>query len=94
MANQFCARYGGDEFICIFTGITKEEMLCYMEKLKAGIAELHMEHIQNEPYGIVTISQGGEIHVPTSTDEFEKFVYEADIKLYECKKLGRNTIVV
>ena len=94
MKDQFCARYGGDEFICIFTGLTKDEMLVYMKELKAGIAELNMEHVNNEPYGIVTISQGGEIHVPESIEEFEKFVYAADIKLYECKKLGRNTIVV
>ena len=94
MKTQFCARYGGDEFICIFTGITKAEMLSYMEALKTEIAALNMEHINNEPFGIVTISQGGEIHIPKNTDEFEKFVYEADIKLYECKKLGRNTIVI
>ena len=94
MKNQFCARYGGDEFICVFTGLNKEEMLGYMEALKTGILELNMEHINNEPYGIVTISQGGEIHVPKDAEAFENFIYEADIKLYECKKLGRNTIVL
>ena len=91
--DQFCARYGGDEFICVFMGKTKEEVIGYMERLQRGIAELHMEHIKNEPYGIVTISQGAVVRIPQSGEEFESFVYEADTKLYQCKGKGRNNIV-
>lgn len=93
LVDQFCARYGGDEFICIYFGKKKEEIIDYMERLKSRILELQMEHINNEPYGIVTISQGASIRVPQSGEEFEKFVYEADINLYKCKELGRNAIV-
>lgn len=94
MKDKCYARYGGDEFICVFMGHTKEEVLRYMEELQERIAELKLEHIKNEPHGIVTISQGAEIHVPQSMEEFEKFVYEADIKLYQCKEKGRNAIVI
>ncbi len=93
VGDQFCARYGGDEFICVFFAKTKEEVVSYMEMLKSRIAELQIEHIKNEPYGIVTISQGATVRVPQIGEEFEKFVYESDIKLYKCKELGRNTMV-
>lgn len=94
LKDHFCARYGGDEFICVFMGYTKDEIKGYMEELQAKIVELQLEHIKNEPHGIVTISQGAEVHVPQSDEEFEKFVYEADIKLYQCKGNGRNAIVI
>lgn len=94
MKDQFCARYGGDEFICVFIGRTKAEISAYMGELQDRIIELDLEHIKNEPYGIVTISQGAEVHIPQRDEEFEKFVYEADIKLYRCKEKGRNAIVI
>lgn len=56
--------------------------------------ELGLEHVKNEPYGIVTLSQGAAVRVPQKQEEFEKFVYEADIKLYQCKEKGRNGIVI
>jgi GGDEF domain-containing protein len=56
--------------------------------------ELGLEHVKNEPYGIVTLSQGAAVRVPQKHEEFEKFVYEADIKLYQCKEKGRNGIVI
>lgn len=94
MKGHFCARYGGDEFICVFMGQTKEEIAGYMEELQAQIMEMGLEHAKNEPYGIVTISQGATVRVPQKHEEFEKFVYEADINLYQCKEKGRNAIVI
>ena len=94
LKENFCARYGGDEFICVFIGKTKEEILSCMKTLQARITELQIEHIQNPPYKIVTISQGGEVHIPAEGEEFEKFVYEADIKLYKSKEKGRNIIII
>lgn len=91
---QFCARYGGDEFICVFVGQTQEQILSCMQEVQEKIAELKLPHIKNEPYGIVTVSQGAEVHVPGQEETFEKFVYEADIKLYQCKEKGRNVITI
>lgn len=94
MKDGFCARYGGDEFICVFVGQTKDEILDHMKTLQAQISALQIEHIKNPPYEIVTLSQGGEVHIPVEGEEFEKFVYEADIKLYKSKEKGRNVIIV
>lgn len=94
MKGHFCARYGGDEFICVFMGLSKEEIVRYMEELQAQIMEMGLEHTANEPYGIVTVSQGATVSVPQKHEEFEKFVYEADIKLYQCKEKGRNAIII
>lgn len=90
----FCARYGGDEFICVFVGKSNEELADFMKLLQAKVTEFQIEHIKNPPHNIVTISQGGESHIPVEGEEFERFVYEADIKLYRSKEKGRNIVVI
>ena len=94
MKDGFCARYGGDEFICVFIGQTKEEILDHMKLFQEQITALQIEHAKNPPHNIVTVSQGGEVHIPIEGEEFEKFVYEADIKLYKSKEKGRNIMVI
>lgn len=92
--NDFCARYGGDEFICIFMDKSKDEVKEYMKILQEKIIELQIEHIKNPPHNIITLSQGGEVHVPVEGETLERFVYEADIKLYKSKEKGRNIVII
>lgn len=40
----FCARYGGDEFILIYEGYSREAVVILTEKLKRSIRDLNMEH--------------------------------------------------
>lgn len=88
----FCARYGGDEFVCVFSNVSREEIEGYCKLLRAKIEELNLSHPENKPYGIVTISQGVTVRIPTEQDDFAVFVHEADQCLYNSKGNGRNTI--
>ena len=94
MSDHFYARYGGDEFICLFVDIDENEVFDILTKLKEAIAEISMEHRENQPYGIVTLSQGAIVRMARESDTFEALVMEADQNLYKCKDKGRNIIVI
>ena len=88
----FCARYGGDEFIIIYKGLSKEEVLLRARKLKNEIAELGILHEYSKNAAVVTISQGICITIPTELNRGWDFLHQADNYLYEVKRKGRNAI--
>lgn len=92
--NCFYARYGGDEFVCLFVGQNEAKILKMLEDLSANITSLAIEHIENQPYGHVTISQGVVARNAKADDTFERLMVEADQNLYACKENGRNCIVL
>jgi len=89
LKGQFCARYGGDEFICIFSGTAREQIQEFCEEIHKQVKELYLPHQKNTPYGLVTVSLGASIRIPTEQDDFVMFLQEADEKLYQCKENGR-----
>lgn len=92
MGNHFAARYGGDEFICVFIDADKNEVFESLNRLKEYMKRISLEHKANTPFGIVTLSQGAAVRFPTKTDTFETLVADADMNLYEVKENGRNSI--
>lgn len=88
----FCARYGGDEFILIYKGLSKDEVLLSARKLKKEIAGLGLRHEYSKSADVVTISQGICITVPTELNRGWDFLHQADNYLYEVKRKGRNAI--
>ena len=88
--DHFCARYGGDEFICIFTGVDAEEVHRISLQIQETLCHLNLEHKENTPYGRVTVSQGYSVRVPEAGDDFALFLKEADSGLYKSKEKGRN----
>lgn len=89
--DHFCARYGGDEFICIFTEADEEEVRRISLQIQKAIYDLNLEHKENTPYGRVTVSQGYSVRIPVQEDDFTLFLKEADNGLYKSKENGRNT---
>lgn len=90
MKDHFCARYGGDEFIGIFANADAEEIGHICGQIEERIRELNLEHVENSPYGRVTVSQGFSVRVPEQGDDFTLFLKEADNCLYKSKEKGRN----
>ncbi|MGN1165261.1 MAG: GGDEF domain-containing protein [Lachnospiraceae bacterium] len=88
--NGFCARYGGDEFVMIYEGISREEMLGLAQKLKERVASLRMEHRFSEAGQVVSISQGICWEIPEKRNQMWDFLHAADNMLYRIKKGGRN----
>lgn len=94
IGKYFAARYGGDEFICMFIDADLEEVFAHLNQLKETIAKMAIEHKTNTPYGVVTLSQGAIVRIPTEIDTFETLVADADMNLYQAKEQGRNCIQI
>ena len=92
--NIFCARYGGDEFIVIYKGLSRAEIIEKAKRLKQNIADLKLEHEYSKCSSIVTISQGICVTVPTRPNKSWDFLHEADNCLYCVKRNNRNGICV
>ena len=65
-----------------------------LNELKNAVTEKEIEHRDNQPYNIVTLSQGAVVRTAKLGDTFESLVAEADSNLYKCKEEGRNGIVM
>lgn len=79
-------RYGGDEFLIVFTKMPEEAFRTKLEKIRQMIGESRPEHY---PEAQITVSIGG---MMTSTCT-EEVIRQLDVKLYEAKS-GRNRVVV
>ncbi len=88
---DLCCRYGGDEFCVLLPRTTQEHALELAERLRHNIEELPISH--NEEEFSITISVG----VSTREDiemglNADTLIKEADLALFEGKKLGRNRV--
>lgn len=90
----FCARYGGDEFIIIYAGISAEEVHAKAGALRQNIMNLKLEHLYSKALPIVTISQGISYGVPEEGNRSWDFLHTADMLLYQVKKKSRNDICI
>lgn len=90
--NVFVARYGGDEFVVIYTGYTKNAVESMMEDLKKKIQALDIEHRYSKAAPIVTISQGASYGIPREGDRVWDFLHAADAMLYRVKEVSRNSL--
>lgn len=79
-------RWGGEEFICIFEGITEDKVAEIAEETRRIISECYFEKVGN-----ITVSFGViEVKADESpSDAFKRI----DFALYEAKKIGRNKVV-
>lgn len=90
----FCARYGGDEFIIIYSGVEAEDVRKRAEQLRQDVIGLQMVHEYSKVYPYVTISQGICQAIPISGNKSWDFLHEADEMLYNVKRSQRNSICV
>lgn len=90
----FCARYGGDEFIIIYQGMSEEEVFDQAEKLRRGMMELNLEHAYSKAFQVVTISQGICFDVPQKENKSWDFLHAADVMLYTVKRRHKNNFAM
>lgn len=83
------ARYGGEEFVIILPEISHSNALLIAEKIRRLVEEAEFKFEEtNIP---VTVSLG----VSTLNDEFQTesdFIKNADTRMYEAKRAGRNKV--
>lgn len=88
--NIFCCRYGGDEFILIYSGYSKEEIQNFLKLLKEKIEDCNIKHEYSNISDIVTISQGACHGFFKPEYSLSHYFNKADEMLYEVKKIKRN----
>ncbi len=86
--NIFCALYGGDEFIMIFEGMSKDQVQATMQEMKLRIHSAHVQHAHSPIADQVTISQGGCWGMPGNLEQLQDYLHVADENLYLVKRNG------
>ncbi len=90
----FCARYGGDEFVIIYEGLTSREVFAQAENLRERILARSIEHAYSKALPVVTISQGICHDTPGEENRAADFLHVADDMLYRVKRESRNNILL
>ncbi|MDI6901302.1 MAG: diguanylate cyclase [Anaerosomatales bacterium] len=91
-AGDLACRYGGEEFVLAWPGMTLENAYARAEQLRQAIADLRVTHEGTE-LRPVTVSVG----IATFPDHGvtgEALLAAADVALYEAKAEGRDRVVV
>lgn len=90
--SDFCARFGGEEFICILPNTDIEGAKQISEILRVEIEALQIPHEDSAISDVVTISLGAASLALTNKAESSKdaLILEADKALYKAKGEGRN----
>lgn len=86
----FCARYGGDEFMIVYSEMSIKEIQLVAETIQRNVRALEMQH-EGAGFGAkVTVTQGIFVRVPDEENREWDFNSMADSVLYGAKREGRN----
>ena len=88
----FCARYGGDEFMILYTGMTVEKIRRVAEDILRKVRKLKLPHECSNCSNYVSVSQGVFVRIPVGNNKEWDFTSRADDLLYKTKSCGRNSI--
>jgi len=87
-------RYGGDEFMLIYEGKTREEIIECAAELRNRVMALNIEHPTSKVSNIMTISQGFCWDIPVEGNRMWDYLHAADDMLYRVKQRKRNNFCI
>jgi diguanylate cyclase (GGDEF)-like protein len=86
------ARWGGDEFVCVFENVNLEQMSRLAERCRALVTQSELP-LEGEKGALqASVSIGGS--VVQKGDSVEILLQRADANLYEVKRAGRGRVLV
>lgn len=88
--NVFACRYGGDEFMLIYRGYSREEVEEFTHQLRQRVKARKIEHSLSKVSGLVTLTQGVAFGMFKPGQTVAQYLECADRALYEVKKSGRD----
>jgi len=90
-AIDIAGRYGGEEFLVVFSGATEDSVAQAMERARQAVSAKPVILRASGDQIEVTLSAG--IAVAEPEDTVESLIQRADAALYEAKHAGRNRVV-
>ena len=89
---HFVGRYGGDEFVILTLGRSKEYLEERAKMLVDKVRERQIPNVDSKQTDIVTITVGAVCAVPHKPNKMWDFLTAADETLYEQKKEKRGCV--
>jgi len=86
------ARFGGEEFVVLLYGASREEAVRFAENARGNIEGHAFPGGETQPEGRVTIS-AGVAAFPQDAGNDEALIKIADRNLYRAKETGRNRVI-
>jgi len=83
------ARYGGDEFVLLLLGATKDQAVAFAQRCVSLIREYKFKG--EDPIDKLTISAGVATYPEDATDR-ENIIKKADSEMYAAKRAGGNQV--
>lgn len=92
---DFCARFGGEEFIAILSNTGSDGAISKAETLRQAVENLKIMHAKSDIANIVTVSIGVATFEFTANTQWsaDTILEETDKALYKAKAAGRNQCV-
>ena len=90
---DFCARWGGEEFIVLLPGTDLNGTATVAESIRLEI-ETAVIPCSDDKGGRVTVSIGGYAMIPTQDSTADELIAKTDSALYLAKEKGRNCCVI
>lgn len=88
--SEIAARYGGEEFLLVFPQTSREKAEEIANLILYSIRNLEIKHPDSPICTNITVSLGVVTTIPNPDDLLRDFIEDADKKLYDAKKSGRN----
>lgn len=93
-----CGRYGGEEFLLVFSEMTEQNLTLKLQSIVQSMQELNLSHPDSPTADFVTLSMGAVMVSPFDVVDHElsmrKALKVADKALYAAKDAGRNGFVI
>lgn len=90
---DLAARIGGEEFILLLYGISREWAEARAEQIRAEVEALRVQVPPAQGLNF-TVSIGIAFHAAGARTELQKLISQADVAMYSAKRQGRNTVCV
>ncbi|REK19562.1 MAG: GGDEF domain-containing protein [Planctomycetota bacterium] len=90
---DFCARFGGEEFVVILPNTDDVGAMRVAELIREHVREMAIAHACSPISPFVTVSIGISTTIPVQGRSHLLFVHDVDMALYRAKALGRDQIV-
>ena len=90
---DFCARFGGEEFVVILPNTDEAGAKRVAELIRTHVRTLAIPHTLSSVSPYVTVSIGISTTVPDQDRSHLDFLHDVDMALYRAKETGRDRIV-